>query len=104
MKIQSHRADNEILVKAQEEKNQLNAAMLQILTDIHRWMNFGDQNVVRVVPEEGRYILVSHMNLKDLLGIQVPLLTRMRGRGVTRTIHMINLRRQGHLPHWIWLP
>ena len=32
--MQSYRPDNERLVKAHEEQNQLNAAMLQSLTDI----------------------------------------------------------------------
>ena len=41
--MQSYREDNEILVKAQEDKNQLNAAMLQILIDIQRRMNSGDR-------------------------------------------------------------
>ena len=36
LEIQSYREDNERLVKAQEEKNQLNATMLQSLTDIQR--------------------------------------------------------------------
>ena len=43
VEMQSYRADNETLVKAREEKNQLNAAMLQILIDIQRNMNSGDQ-------------------------------------------------------------
>ena len=34
VEMQGHRADNEILVKALEELNQLNVAMLQSLTDI----------------------------------------------------------------------
>ena len=34
VEMESYRKDNERLVKAQEEQNQLNAAMLQILTDI----------------------------------------------------------------------
>ena len=45
VEMQSYRANNEILVKAQEEQNQLNAAMLQSLTDIQRWMNSGGQTV-----------------------------------------------------------
>ena len=45
VEMQSYRADNEILVKAQEEQNQLNASMLQILMDIQRQMNSGDQTV-----------------------------------------------------------
>ena len=43
--MQSYREDNKILVKALEEKNQLNAAMLQNLTDIQKRMNSGDQTV-----------------------------------------------------------
>ena len=43
--MQSHREDNEILVKALEEQNQLNATMLQSLIDIQRRMNSGDQTV-----------------------------------------------------------
>ena len=42
VEMQSHRADNERLVKAMEEQNQLNVAMLQSLTDIQRRMNSGD--------------------------------------------------------------
>ena len=95
--MQSDRVENEILVKAQEEQNKLNATMLQSLTYIQRQMNSGDRKVVSVVPEEGRYLLVSHMNLKDPLGIQVPLLTRVRGRGIIITIHMMSLGRQGRL-------
>ena len=45
VEIQSYREDNEILVKALEEQNQLNAAMLQSLTDIHRRMNSRDRTV-----------------------------------------------------------
>ena len=45
VEMQSYRADNERLVKAQEEQNQLNAAMLQSLTDIQRQMNFWDQTL-----------------------------------------------------------
>ena len=51
VEMQSYREDNERLVKAQEEQNQLNAAMLQSLTDIQRMMNFGDQ---RVRPKAGK--------------------------------------------------
>ena len=36
VEMQSYMADNEILVKVQEEQNQLNASMLQSLTDIQR--------------------------------------------------------------------
>ena len=41
--MQSHREDNERLVK--EEQNQMNATILQSLTDIHRRMNSGDRTV-----------------------------------------------------------
>ena len=41
--MQSYKADNEILVKAQEEQNQLNVAMLQIWTDIQKTMNSEDR-------------------------------------------------------------
>ena len=43
MEMQSYRENNERVVKAQEEKNQLNAAMLQSLTDIQRKMNSEDR-------------------------------------------------------------
>ena len=42
VEMQSHRANNEILVKALEEQNKLNATMLQSLTYIQRRMNSGD--------------------------------------------------------------
>ena len=42
-KMQTYKADNERLVEAQEEKNQLNAAMLQSSTDIQRKMNCEDR-------------------------------------------------------------
>ena len=42
-KMQSYKEDNERLVKAQEEQNQLNAAMLQSLTDIQINMNSKDR-------------------------------------------------------------
>ena len=45
VEMQSYRVDNEILVKAQEEQNQLKVAMLQSLTDIQRWMISKDQKV-----------------------------------------------------------
>ena len=45
VEMQSHRPDNERLVKAREEQNQLNATMLQSLTDIQRQMNSRDQIV-----------------------------------------------------------
>ena len=47
--MQSYRVDNERLVKAQEEKNELNAAMVQSLTDIRRHMSSGNH----VVQPEG---------------------------------------------------
>ena len=45
VEMQSHMTDNERLVKAPEDRNQLTAAMLQILTDIQRRMNSGDQTI-----------------------------------------------------------
>ena len=45
VEMKSYRVDNEKLVKAREELNQLNAAMLQSLTDIQRQMNSRDQTV-----------------------------------------------------------
>ena len=44
--MQRYKEDNERLVKDREEKNQLNATMLQSLTNIQRWMNYGDQTVI----------------------------------------------------------
>ena len=46
VEMQSYREDNERLVKALEEKNQLNATMLQILTDIQRQRNFWEWTVI----------------------------------------------------------
>ena len=43
--MQSYRLDNEILVKDQEEKNHLNATMLQSLTDIQMRMSSGHRVV-----------------------------------------------------------
>ena len=43
--MQSYRADNERLVKDQEEQNKMNASMLQNLMDIMRWMNSGDRTL-----------------------------------------------------------
>ena len=43
VEMQSYREDNKKLVKAQEEQNQLNVAMLKILTDIQRNMNSKDR-------------------------------------------------------------
>ena len=45
VEMKSYKLDNERLVRAQEEQNQLNAAVLQSLTDIQRRMNSGDQIV-----------------------------------------------------------
>ena len=45
VEMKSYRVDNERLAKAQEEQNGLNAAMMQILTDIQRRMNSGDWTV-----------------------------------------------------------
>ena len=43
MELQSCREDNETMIKYQEEKNQLNAAMLQSLSNIQRQINSGYQ-------------------------------------------------------------
>ena len=43
--MQTNTEDNEILVKAQEDQNQLNESMLQILIDIQRRMNSGDRTI-----------------------------------------------------------
>ena len=45
VEMQSHSVDNERLVKELEEQNQLNAAILQSLKNIQRWMNSGDRTV-----------------------------------------------------------
>ena len=45
VEMQSYRANNERLVKAQKEQNQLNASMLQILTDIQMRMNSRDRTI-----------------------------------------------------------
>ena len=50
------------------------------------------QKEVKAVPEEQIDILVGHLNLKDPLGIQTLHLTGVRGRGVTGTVHVTNLR------------
>ena len=43
--LQSCREDNERMIKAQEEQNQLNVAMLQSLKNIQRRINFGHWEV-----------------------------------------------------------
>ena len=43
VELQSCREDNERIIKSQEEKNQLNATMLQSLTEIQRQINSGHQ-------------------------------------------------------------
>ena len=102
VEMQSHKVDKEILVKALEEQNQLNASMLQSLTEIQRRMNSRDQTVrpkgIRALLEEEIDLLVVHLTLKDPLVVQALLLMRIRERGATRTIHVMNLRRQGLLP------
>ena len=45
VEMQSYRAANEKLVKAQEDQNQLNAAMLQSLTSLQRKMDSGHRTV-----------------------------------------------------------
>ena len=41
-----------------------------------------------------KYFLVDYLTLKNPVGVQALHLTGVRGRGITRTIHMGNLRRQ----------
>ena len=60
-----------------------------------------DQKVVREALEEERYLPLSHLTLKDPLRIQALHLTEVRGRVVTRTVHVMNLRRQGRLPSMV---
>ena len=43
VELQSYREHNERIIKAQEEQNQLNVAMLHSLTDIQRQINSGHQ-------------------------------------------------------------
>ena len=50
------------------------------------------------MPEEEKGLIVDHLTLKDPLGVQSLHLTGIRGRGVTETVYMMNLRRQGILP------
>ena len=45
VEMQSYIEDNERMIKAQEEQNHLNAAMLHSLTDIQRQMKFGHREV-----------------------------------------------------------
>ena len=91
-----------ILIKSQEEKNRLNATMLQSLTDIQRWMNSGHRannpegSKSSAIKERG--LLVDHLTLKDPLGVQALHLTGVRGLGITKIVHMMNLRRKGLLP------
>ena len=78
--------------------------MLQSLTAIGRQMNFDDQTVrveVRALLDEERDLLVGHLTLKDLLVVQVLLITRIRERGATKTIHVMNLRRKCFLPSMV---
>ena len=42
-KLQSYKEDNERMIKAREEKNQLNVAILKSLIDIQRQINSGHQ-------------------------------------------------------------
>ena len=45
VEIQSYKIDNKRPIKAQEEKNQLNTAILHNLIEIQRNMNSGDRTV-----------------------------------------------------------
>ena len=53
---------------------------------------------VREIIEEETGLLVDHLTLKDPLGVQALHLTEVRGRGITRTVHVMNSRRKGLLP------
>ena len=69
VEMQRYREDNERLVKAKEEQNQLNSTMLQILTNIQRQMNYGDH----IVRPEGskrstRRRKISHSESSDSKG------------------------------------
>ena len=45
---------------------------------------------VKALPEEERDLLVGHLTLKDPIAVQVLLPTRIRERGTTRTVRMMN--------------
>ena len=52
------------------------------------------EEFLEIEPILHKYILVDPLNLKNPLGVQALHLTGERGRGITRTIHMGNLRRK----------
>ena len=100
--LQSYHEENERMIKAQEEQNQLNAAMLQSLTSIQRKMNSGHW---AVNPEGSksntRRRKRSSSGSFDSEGstrVQALHLTKIRGTNVTRTVHVINSRRKCLLP------
>ena len=59
------------------------------------------QMEVKAVAEEEINLLVGHLTLKDPLGVQALHLIVIRGRDVTETVHVMNLRRQGHVPSMV---
>ena len=103
--MQAHGENNEILVKALEEQYQLNASMLQILTYIQRWMNSrdwtvrpeGSKSTTRI---RKRYPGGSSNSEGSNSGSSSSFM-RIRERGTTKTVHMMNLRRQGLLPSMV---
>ena len=48
--------------------------------------------------EEERGLLVDYITLKDPLGVQALHLIGIRGRAITRIVHVMNLKIQGLLP------
>ena len=52
------------------------------------------EEFLEIEPILQKYLLVDPLTLKNPLGVQSLHLTGERGRGITRTIHMGNLRRK----------
>ena len=100
--MQRYIEDNEIMIKAQEEHNQLNEAMLQSLTDMQRNMNSrhwavnpeGSKSNTRRRKRSSSGSFDSEGSTR----VQALHLTKIRGTDVTRTVHVMNLRRQSLLP------
>ena len=55
------------------------------------------EEFLEIEPILHKYLLVDPLTLKNPLGVQALNLTRERGRGITRTINMGNLKRQNLL-------
>ena len=89
------------LIKSQEDQHQLNAAMLQSLTDLQRKIDSDevqqDQKVVRAVLGEGEGILVGHLILKNPVGIQVLLPIKEKERDTIGIALEMNLRKKNLL-------